>query len=127
MLLCYTVLQYAPDLLTDEKINFGIVVVGIVGNDSVFHRYQFLDDWENVLRWFSGEGNDDTDLLRDLISEITGASKPLTYADLHRWWDDSRRNVIQATYPLPSTEASAEVLLPQLVDRFLKKRAPLKV
>lgn len=62
----YTVIQYVPDPIADERINTGVIVFGEGRIKS-----RFVDKWDRLSR-FSGR---DITALRDFAKEIEEASK----------------------------------------------------
>lgn len=72
----YSVVQYVPDPVADERINIGVVVIGDSGP-----RVQFLSNWDRVKRF----GKEDIGYLREFASrlavEIKHASEELQLKD----------------------------------------------
>ncbi len=72
----YSVVQYVPDPIADERINIGVVVIGDSGP-----RVQFLSNWDRVKRF----GKEDIGFLREfasrLASEIKQAGQELQLKD----------------------------------------------
>jgi hypothetical protein len=72
----YSVVQYVPDPIADERINIGVVVIGDSGP-----RVQFLSNWDRVKRF----GKADIGYLREfaskLAAEIKHAGEELTLKD----------------------------------------------
>src|SRR5215210_4704143 len=68
----YTVVQYLPDPVTDERINVGVIVFG---DGQV--RSHFLHDWRRVRQF----GAEDIGFLLDFadrVKQATGSQLPLT-------------------------------------------------
>ena len=63
----YTIVQYVPDPVIDERINIGVIVVG----DGAV-RCQFLQNWRRVSQF----GAQNIDFLRDFAKEISRACSP---------------------------------------------------
>lgn len=124
----YTVVQYVPDPLTDERVNVGVIAFS--GDDV---RARFVRDWRRV-RQFGGE---DISFLRDLAKrahEWTGRELQLPgLGESVRLDEDGVRdiagrwiNTVRFTEPRGSL-LEAEELLEDMAVRYLrhprKKRA----
>lgn len=122
----FTIVQYVPDPLADERMNVGVIVV-----DGGRIEGRFLREWNRV-RTFGGE---DVSFLRDFAERVTqwtpdhpqipglAAGVRLDQKGLQdivgRW-----HNSIQFT-PLRGSLSSPAELLDQLVTRYLR-HAPRK-
>lgn len=58
----YTIVQYLPDPVTDERINIGVIVVGEGRIET-----RFLENWERVSAFAAGE---DIQFLRDFADRV---------------------------------------------------------
>jgi hypothetical protein len=116
----YTVIQYVPDPIADERVNFGI----LVWNDHVV-RAQFVRDWRRVRAF----GQQETQYLREFSDRVKGlASQQMTiplgaeitfdsaYIEktIGRW-----KNSIQFTGKRASLK-SPDQLLKEIAPTFLK-------
>lgn len=122
----FTIVQYVPDPLADERMNFGVIVV-----EGGRIKGRFLREWNRV-RTFGGE---DVSFLRDFAGrvnrwtpehpEIPGLAAGVRLDEkglediVGRW-----HNSIQFT-PLKASLSSPEKLLDQLASRYLR-HAPRK-
>jgi hypothetical protein len=111
----YSVIQYVPDTIADERINIGVVAYG---GGAIFVRS--LQDWQRV-RNFVGH---DPGLLRDFLFRLQEpargghADAPLTVEQIETMaseWTES----IQLTPPRASLKAPHE-LIGDLVRMFLR-------
>jgi len=121
----YTIIQYVPDPVIDERINIGVIVVD---GDRLICR--FVSDWRRV-RAFGGE---DITFLQEFARQIerdtarnsesrrtrSGSSDQPGF-DEHRLLQMANRwiNSIQFTEPRASL-LDADVLLEEVARRFLK-------
>jgi hypothetical protein len=114
----YSVVQFVPDPIRDERMNFGVVVF----DDDVV-RCQFLRDWGRL----STFSQSDVSFLREFAESMQAASpgQPSLLADSPIWTPDAIReaagrwmNSIQMTQPRAST-LDTEALLPRMSERFL--------
>jgi hypothetical protein len=116
----YTVIQYVPDPIADERINIGVVAIG----ETAIH-VRFLGQWGRVQQF----GQEDITFLRDFARRFQEAIRAmrvlpgldpviaLTTEQLERMmvgW----MNSIQFTSPRASLK-SAGALLEEVVQRFL--------
>ena len=118
----YSVIQYIPDPLADERINFGVV---IYGDGEV--RSQFLRDWRRVERF----GDGDISFLKDFASRVRRGTErnidmgfdfehgPLSEKILEEI-TGSWINSIQFSTPRASLDSPGN-LLPVVAKRFLKQ------
>jgi hypothetical protein len=121
----YSVVQYVPDPVTDERINIGVIVVG-----DGRPRTRFLQDWRRVRQF----GQQDPGALREFAREINQAANVQLPLDARfdvlqvneqllqrmtgRWI-----NSIQVTPPRASLLSPSQ-LLDEMAARFL--REPLR-
>jgi hypothetical protein len=98
MLSFYSVVQYVPDVLADERINVGVVAWG---DGRV--RVRWLRDWERV-RLFAG--HDVSNLARDLAREGAGWTEEQVVRQAGR-----SGSVVQFTGPRPSIRNPDQVLV----------------
>jgi len=63
----YSIIQYVPDIITDEKINIGVVAFD---RDTV--RVRFLSNWERVRRF----ANQDVKFLQVFAKDLENAASP---------------------------------------------------
>lgn len=120
----YTVVQYVPDPVIDERINIGVIVYG-----EGRLRCQFLEDWRRVERF----GGPEIGFLKDFARTVRGEmgptsqlaleeeQQPLSEESLRRivgHW----KNSIQFTPPRASLQ-SQDALLQDIARRFLVKPA----
>jgi len=118
----FTVVQYVPDPVADERVNVGVIVFG---QDKL--RAQFVHNWARVQR-FGGER--DLSYLRDFsrdvlheatgtlpIESVTGARAFVTeqLQRMAREWTDS----IRFTEPRPSLQ-DPDALLNDMTKRMLR-------
>ena len=117
----YSVVQYVPDPIADERINIGVIAVG---EDGAFG--QFLRYWTRVARF----GHEDIQFLRD-FAKATGAQlsgkqsqlDPKLDVERLELWATDWANTIQLTEPRGTLE-SAEDAVAAVAKRVLK--APRK-
>jgi hypothetical protein len=119
----YSVVQFVPDPIRDERLNFGVVVF-----DEDVVRCQFLSDWARASR-FSGS---DVSFLRDFAQSVQASSVPQIglFNESPQWSPQAIReaaghwvNSIQLTEPRAST-LDTEKLLPRISARYLPPAAP---
>lgn len=122
MVAYYTVVQYVPDAVTDERMNIGVVVFG----DGRI-RSRFVENWERA-RQFGGHS---IALLREFAQTVKAAeSRPklpdvaggvvLTEEALHKM-AGSWVNSIQLTEPRASLR-EPEAVLEDVAQRFLRQQ-----
>jgi Protein of unknown function (DUF3037) len=118
----YSVIQYLPDPAIDERINFGVVVVGEPGE---LHA-RFVRNWRRVESF----GGSDTGFLRTFareVQETASAQAALPLGDAHLSHEallsavENWRNSIQFT-PLRGSIFSAQELVDEVAKRFLRER-----
>lgn len=124
----YSVIQYVPDALADERMNIGVIVCN---EDSA--EAQFLHDWRRI-RCFNGGG--EITFLREFAQRVAHQVEPVPLAlngamgrtwdvsylrELSRDWSDS----IQFTPPRASLE-SPGALIDTLASWFLKESLETK-
>jgi hypothetical protein len=115
----YSVVQFVPDPIRDERLNFGVVVF-----DEDVVRCHFLRDWAR-LRTFS---KSDVSFLRDFAESMQASCRqqPSLLAEQQpTWTPEAIReaagrwvNSIQMTQPRAST-LDADALLPRMSERYL--------
>lgn len=121
----FSVVQYVPDPIADERMNIGVITIGDGGV-----RCRFLHDWERVVRF----GGTDAAFLKEFARSVRDTTldqnrllpvaPPLDLAVLERMasgWINS----IQLTPPRGST-LDAEALLASVAGDFLKERVPVR-
>jgi hypothetical protein len=127
----YTIVQYVPDPIADERINVGVIVFG-----SGQIRSRFLQNWDRVRRFaqedigFVREFAERVDAVthdagpRSLILPLPSSPEPfsLDEATIRRIADEWS-NSIQLTAPQPSLE-DPEMLLRRLVQTHLREPVP---
>lgn len=108
----YSIVQYVPDPIADERINFGVIAYDAEGTHA-----SFLTSWSRVDHF----GREDTRFLREFARQvqdaIRGVGAPFTVEELERMvggWVNS----IQFTPPRASLKA-APALLEEAFARFL--------
>jgi len=125
----YSVVQYVPDLVTDERVNVGAIAFDGAANIEV----RFLENWKRV-RSFAGT---DIGFLEELAEDIQRATSdqlgletsdtgiPRLNEDLIRRMADRWVNTIQLTEPRGSLLSVAD-LAEDVAHRFLRepKRRP---
>ncbi|HZD70891.1 MAG TPA: DUF3037 domain-containing protein [Actinomycetes bacterium] len=123
----YTVVQYVPDLVADERVNVGVLV--FQGN---LIRSHFLRSWKRVQAF----GGEDVTFLRDLAQRVkewssdeltlpgTEPSPSLNEEALMRLTAEWR-NAVQFTPPRGSVLAPDE-LLTDVASRFLREQVRQK-
>jgi hypothetical protein len=111
----FTIIQYVPDPVANERINVGVMVFG---EGKVFTR--FVKNWTHIRRF----GGEDISFLRDFAADWESVAQTKLAGDhlneenllrMTREWGDS----IQFTPPLPST-TNPEVLLSDMAKRVLR-------
>jgi hypothetical protein len=122
----YSIVQYVPDIVAEERIN-----IGVIAFDQERVQCSFLKNWSRVKCFVSGG---DVSFLRDVADDFYEASRgQLAFAqrdgrgrlnedainEMSRTW----RNTIQVTQPRGSL-LPLEQLLPKMTDRFLRTRKP---
>jgi len=115
----YSVVQYVPDPIADERINIGVVVID--GDDVAL---RFLARWHRVKQF----GAKDLRFLRDFVKGVelqhTNFGTPQ-----NRWTLDTLQRLsgwtgsIQFTEPRASLKGSA-ALLEEVASQFLKDEVP---
>jgi hypothetical protein len=106
----YSIVQYIPDLIRDERINIGLVVY-----DQTKAKSHFLKDWKRV-RDFGGY----IPALKKVGDQIGGMSLDALKKAIASW-DQS----IRFTNPAPSL-LDAETLLHDMSQQCLVEPAPRK-
>jgi hypothetical protein len=117
----YTVVQYVPDPIADEKLN-----IGVVAYSGTTVRIQFLAEWKRV-KHFGGE---DVDFLKDFARRFQRAvtrqteglpveGGPIDATYLGRMIG-SWHNSIQLT-PARASVSDPDALLREIVQRFLSE------
>jgi hypothetical protein len=106
MVCYYTIVQYYPDPIADERINIGLMVFG---HDQV--RSRFLRDWHRVVQF----GKEDISFLHDFVQRAETWDEA-TLKDCIIRWDRS----IQFRQPLPSS-LEPEDLLDEMARLFLRE------
>ncbi len=123
----YSVVQYVPDPIADERINVGVIVFGEKGVES-----HFLSDWRRV----KGFGGEDIEFLQTFAKRVEEAEDPqLLLPELRgvykldeealRKFAGKWKNSIQFTSPRASTRDVA-VLLQDTARRFLREHVTTK-
>ena len=117
----FSVIQFVPDVVGDERINIGAVTFG---EDGTFSR--FLRNWQRVKAFGSG----DITFLQQFAREITDATSGSTLTrsvPANRLGGDELRllaqrwnNSIRVTEPRASLLSAAE-LVDDIADRFLRE------
>lgn len=114
----YSVVQFVPDPVRDERMNFGVVTFD---DDAV--RVEFLNNWTRASRF----ANSDVSFLREFAEsmETACAAQQGMFDEPQGWSPDALRaaakewsNCIQFTEPRASTLAADE-LLPRMSTRYL--------
>lgn len=122
MITRYTIVQYLPDPITGERINFGVLVWN---EDTV--QMRFLRQWKRVQR-FSGR---DIGFLHEFVHRMEGAvgqgrllladgDPPQLSAEVVEKMVGRWMNAIQFTEPRASTRP-ANALLQEVATRFLRE------
>lgn len=120
----YSVLQYLPDPLTDERINFGVVVVG----DGEVHT-RFVRRWQRIGSFGTGDVKFLRDFARGLESTdvgqlvIPGAKGPALNEEVLSALAAKWINSIQVTPPRASTRSAGD-LVDDIARRFLRDMQP---
>ena len=118
----YTVVQYVPDPVTDERINIGVIVAG-----GGVLQSRFLSDWRRAKQF----GVEDIAFLKDFAGRVRDASElqlPIEgLSPSHTLDVDALKkisgewiNSIQITTPRASLAAPNQ-LLSEMADRFLRE------
>ena len=121
MAIFYTVLQYVPDPVADERLNFGVLVFG---DGKV--RARFTHSWARVQRFGDGDAAFLREFARDVERHAQGVRtlhqivKPIDLSDdaiqrMAREWGDS----IHLTPPRASLE-QPDALLKRMATRVLR-------
>ncbi len=119
----YSIIQYLPDALADERINIGLLVM-----EGETVKVRFLEDWRRV-ECFARK---DVAFLKDFSQQVKNAIDPeSTIPGLPRPWTltldeikqmaDCWKNSVQITPPVGST-LSADALISRVGSRYLKER-----
>lgn len=121
----YSIIQYVPDPIAGERINFGVIVF-----DDEQIRVQFLDSWKRVNCF----GSENIDFLRDFVSrikistteglfvpgeDVTDRSKSERLLEISASW----KNMIQITPPRKFL-GEIESVLDEVAAIFLKEPLP---
>lgn len=121
----YSIIQYVPDPIAGERINFGVIVF-----DDEQIRVQFLDSWKRVNCF----GSENIDFLRDFVSrikistteglfvpgeDVTDRSKSERLLEISASW----QNMIQITPPRKFL-GEIESVLDEVAAIFLKEPLP---
>lgn len=123
----YSVVQYVPDSVIDERVNIGVIVF-----DENVVLSRFLSDWRRVHAF----GGEDVKFLKDFASEVVGKSgvaqkslreqvRALANDDI-LGMAESWSHAIQLTTPRGST-LDVEGLLVDVASRFLHRTKPRAV
>lgn len=123
----YSVVQYVPDPIADERINVGVIVFGEKGVAS-----HFLSDWRRV----KGFGGEDTAFLQTFAKRVEEAEDPQLLLpalrgvykldeEALRKFAGKWKNSIQFTTPRASTR-DVDPLLEEIARRFLREHVPAK-
>jgi hypothetical protein len=120
----YSVVQYVPDPIANERINIGVVAFG---DGMILSR--FSETWERRARRFGHEK--DLSYVRDFVDHIQSADR----TQFLNVWGEQRvseteirriaeewRGSLQLTVPRASTESPA-LLLEGVASKFLRGRA----
>ncbi len=115
----YTVVQFVPDPVADERINAGVIVFG---GGRILVR--FVENWNRLQRF----GNKDVSFLRQFASDLSerahgGTAQPQLTEQMLREMVNTWRNAIQFTPPRGSL-LSLEELLVDTEARFLANDHP---
>jgi hypothetical protein len=120
----FSIVQYVPDPVTDERINIGVVVV----DESDRVQGRFLRDWRRVrefggtdvkfLQAFAREIEDLASSQPHLLIDPLALTRDVLDAAPERW-----HNALQLT-PFRASTLDADALLEQIGGRFLKERVP---
>jgi DUF3037 family protein len=114
----YTVVQYVPDPIADERMNVGVIVCGEEGI-----KANFLKHWERARRF----GGENVSFLKDFADQLTNPQLSLLPAvpkcdeATLRKIVGSWRNSIQFLEPRASLKAPDE-LLEEVTQRFLREQ-----
>jgi hypothetical protein len=110
----YSVLQYVPHPLTDERVNIGVITV-----ERETTAVQLLSDWRRVAN-FGGVNVDSLSrAVKGVVEDLRAIKSPEQLEELSRAWTHS----VQITAPRASL-LSAETLLPKMVEMMLIDVAP---
>jgi len=109
----YSIIQYLPDPIIDERINVGVIVYG-----DGHIRTKFLKKWKRIEQF----GNEDVSFLKDFATRLQKEQHSLYSVNIDenilKEMIGSWINCIQFTQPKPSLE-NADSLLSYLAKRFL--------
>lgn len=123
----FTIVQYLPDPITDERINIGVIVFG----EGVV-RSRFLRNWQRVYTF----GGENTAFLRDFAKEVALSEGPqlmmpglpgsarLDEETLKRMAGEWA-NSIRFTQPRASLQ-KPDNLLTSIAERYLRQASPQK-
>ena len=121
----YSIIQYVPDPIAGERINFGVIVF-----DDEQIRVQFLDSWKRVNCF----GSENIDFLRDFVcrikistteglfvpgEDVTDRSKSERLSEISASW----QSMIQITPPRKFL-GEIESVLDEVAAIFLKEPLP---
>jgi hypothetical protein len=118
----YTVVQYVPDVVKDERIN-----VGVIAFDQANVRVRFLDNWRRVRQF----GNEDIGFLREFAERLALASdeqlmlslvgeRPMSAAELTQMTEEWL-NSIQFS-PLKASLRDVDALLDEATRLYLQTK-----
>lgn len=124
----FTIVQYVPDPIMDERINIGVIVVS---NGTA--RCHFLQNWRRVAQF----GAENVGFLRDFAKEVIRACSPqLAFQQVStavRVDEDSLRNMA-ANYcnsiqlmPLKGSLLDIDTVLSNSIERYLREPQRLRV
>ena len=120
----YSIVQYVPDPITDERINVGVIVTG----DSGAVRVRFLSHWQRVRQF----GLSDVSFLREFARAIEMRQGELDLSQT-QWTEPVLRRLssewmrsIQFTEPRASLK-HVDSLFEEIVVRFLHDVGPAAV
>ena len=120
----YSIVQYVPDPISDERINVGVIVTG----DSGVVRVRFLSHWQRVRQF----GLSDVSFLREFARAIEMRQGELDLSQT-QWTEPVLRRLssewmrsIQFTEPRASLK-DVDSLFEEIVVRFLRDVGPAAV
>ena len=120
----YSIVQYVPDPITDERINVGVIVTG----DNGAVRVRFLSHWQRARQF----GLSDVSFLQDFARAIEMRQGELDLAQT-QWTEPVLRRLssewvrsIQFTEPRASLK-DVDALFEEIVTRFLHDIRPAGV
>jgi hypothetical protein len=121
----FSVVQYVPDAVADERINIGVIAVGDGGI-----RCRFLRDWERVERFGGRNVAFLKDFARSVQETVVDQNRLLPVApplnlNILEHMATGWINSIQLTPPRGSIQDS-DTLLASVAGDFLKERVPTK-